>query len=225
MTAEALRALAAKLSPANRPPSRHPLDALRAAGYVHPSAHYTGSEVLLIPGARVFLGADSILLGRLVFHRPGSFYLGARSYVGPQTEIHVSTGVTIADDVMIAWGGTLIDTNNHSLWAAERADDVRIAGGRDGLTAADKDWTRIHCAPLHVGPRAWLGLRAIVLPGVTLGAGAIVGAGSVVTRDVPAWTVVAGNPARPIRTLSGPDRPGTGAAPANRRTEAQRCPP
>jgi maltose O-acetyltransferase len=54
--------------------------------------------------------------------------------------------------------------------------------------------------PIEIGDDAWLGGGAIVLPGVTIGEGAVVGAGSVVTRDVAAETVVAGNPARPLRT-------------------------
>jgi maltose O-acetyltransferase len=49
-----------------------------------------------------------------------------------------------------------------------------------------------------VGDRAWIGYRAIVLPGVSIGEGAVVGAGAVVSRDVPPFTIVAGNPARPI---------------------------
>ncbi|HEU0247399.1 MAG TPA: sugar O-acetyltransferase [Gaiellaceae bacterium] len=53
--------------------------------------------------------------------------------------------------------------------------------------------------PIFVGDDAWLGGGAIVLPGVTIGEGAVVGAGSVVTRDVEPETVVAGNPARPLR--------------------------
>jgi len=53
--------------------------------------------------------------------------------------------------------------------------------------------------PISIGDDAWLGGGAIVLPGVTIGAGAVVGAGSVVTRDVEPDTVVAGNPARPVR--------------------------
>lgn len=49
-----------------------------------------------------------------------------------------------------------------------------------------------------IGDRVWIGYRAIILPGVTLGEGAVVGAGAVVTRDVPPFTIVAGNPARKI---------------------------
>lgn len=52
--------------------------------------------------------------------------------------------------------------------------------------------------PVFIGNHVWIGYRAIVLPGVTIGEGAVVGAGSVVTRDVPAFAIVAGNPARLI---------------------------
>ena len=49
--------------------------------------------------------------------------------------------------------------------------------------------------PVKIGDRAWIGYRAIILPGVEIGEGAVVGAGAVVTRDVPPYTIVAGNPA------------------------------
>jgi maltose O-acetyltransferase len=54
------------------------------------------------------------------------------------------------------------------------------------------------CKPVVIGERCWIGGAAIILPGVNIGEGATVGAGSVVTKDVPAETTVAGNPARPI---------------------------
>jgi maltose O-acetyltransferase len=57
-------------------------------------------------------------------------------------------------------------------------------------------------APVEIGDYAWLGSRAMVLPGVTIGEGAVVAAGAVVTRDVPPYTVVGGVPARPMGTRS-----------------------
>ena len=55
--------------------------------------------------------------------------------------------------------------------------------------------------PIIVGDNVWIGTRAIILPGVTIGDGAVIGAGAVVTKDVPARSVAAGNPARILRTL------------------------
>ena len=87
--------------------------------------------------------------------------------------------IEIGDHVLLGPGVHLY-TATHPLDAAER---------RGGLELAK---------PIEVGDDAWLGGGAIVLPGVTIGARAVVGAGSVVTRDVSADERVAGNPARPI---------------------------
>lgn len=55
-----------------------------------------------------------------------------------------------------------------------------------------------------IGDRAWIAYRAIVLPGITIGEGAVVGAGAVVTKDVEPYTIVAGNPAQVIKMRSRP---------------------
>lgn len=64
-----------------------------------------------------------------------------------------------------------------------------------------KDIWRMSASQIRVGKNAWIGARANILPGVTIGEGAVVGTGSVVTKDVPAHTIVVGNPARVIRTI------------------------
>lgn len=72
------------------------------------------------------------------------------------------------------------------------------------LCTGTHDLSRPHLplqtATIEVGPDVFIGVRGLVLPGVILGEGSVVGAGAVVTRDVEPWTVVAGNPARPIKT-------------------------
>ena len=59
-------------------------------------------------------------------------------------------------------------------------------------------------APITIGDGCWIGARAIILPGVTLGRRVLVAAGAVVTRDVPDDSLVAGNPARVVRSLEYP---------------------
>ena len=61
-------------------------------------------------------------------------------------------------------------------------------------------------APIHIGKRAWIGSHATILPGVTIGDGAIVAAGAVVTKDVPAGVLAAGNPCKVIREITEEDR-------------------
>jgi maltose O-acetyltransferase len=90
--------------------------------------------------------------------------------------------ITIGEDVLIG-PGVRFYTPNHPL-----DPDDRRAG-----------YERV--APIAVGDNVWIGGSAVVLPGVTIGADSIVGAGSVVTKDVPPRVVVAGNPARVIREL------------------------
>jgi acetyltransferase-like isoleucine patch superfamily enzyme len=90
-------------------------------------------------------------------------------------------GIDIGDDVLIGPNVSLI-TAGHPLEPSQR---------RSGVTAA----------PIRIGRNVWIGAAAIVLQGVTVGEDAVVGAGSVVSRDVPAATLVAGAPARVVRSL------------------------
>lgn len=63
----------------------------------------------------------------------------------------------------------------------------------------------IAAAPVQIGSHAWIGFNSIILKGVTIGDRSVVAAGSVVTHDVPADTLVGGNPARVLRTIAEPE--------------------
>lgn len=95
----------------------------------------------------------------------------------------VCEGVTIEDEVFVGHGVMFIN------------DKYPRATTESGSLQSEADWV---CAPTLVRKRASIGSNATILCGVTIGEGALVGAGSVVTRDVPAGAVVAGNPARPV---------------------------
>lgn len=136
----------------------------------------------------------------LTIERGGaSFTLGERSFVGPG-QISCAARVDIGSDVMIAWDTTILDHGSHSLVYSERANDV------SNWLVGEKDWRHVRLAPVRICDKAWVGYRSTILPGVTIGEGAVVGAGSVVTKDVAPWTLVAGNPARLIRELSAGER-------------------
>ena len=64
-----------------------------------------------------------------------------------------------------------------------------------------QNWDGVESRAIKIGNHSWIGMHSIVLKGVQIGEGAIIAAGSVVTRDVPAWSVVAGNPAKPVKDL------------------------
>jgi acetyltransferase-like isoleucine patch superfamily enzyme len=108
--------------------------------------------------------------------------------------------VEIGNDVIIAWGVTISDHNSHSIKFSERSRDV------EHWITGKKDWSDVKIEPVRIMDKAWIGFNSIILRGVTIGEGAIVGAGSVVTKDVLPWTIVAGNPARVIREIPEHER-------------------
>ncbi|MDQ3741357.1 MAG: sugar O-acetyltransferase [Actinomycetota bacterium] len=108
--------------------------------------------------------------------------IGARSFVNFNAVFLDPAPITIGDDVQIASNVQLI-TATHPLDPVDRASGWELA------------------FPITIEDGAWLGAGVVVLPGRTVGREAVVGAGAVVTKDVPPRTVVAGNPARVIRRL------------------------
>jgi acetyltransferase-like isoleucine patch superfamily enzyme len=98
----------------------------------------------------------------------------------------ICEGVTVEDEVFVGHGVTFVN------------DRYPRATSASGALLTDADW---QCLPTVVRRRASIGSGATILCGVTIGERAIVGAGSVVTRDVPPATIVAGNPARILRKI------------------------
>lgn len=154
----------------------------------------------------IFIGDNSIVGCNFIFEsNHGSITIGKRSYIGGGTNLIARNDIIIGDDVTLAWGITLYTHNSHSLDWQERANDIAIISdnlrhGHDML--ANKNWDVVKSAPIIVKDKAWIGMNSIILKGVTIGEGAVVGAGSVVTKDVPPWTVVGGNPAIILKKLS-----------------------
>jgi galactoside O-acetyltransferase len=168
----------------------------------------------VVDPTRVSLGSGGVLAAELVFERPGHgrIRIGDRCHIGGNSKLISIEGIEIGDDVTIAWDCTLYDHDSHPLdWEHRRHDTPReytdLSDSGDPI--ANKDWSRVRSSAIVVERRAWLGFGVTVLKGVRIGEGAVVGAMSVVTRDVPPYTVVAGNPARVVRTA--PSQEGTSA--------------
>lgn len=101
-------------------------------------------------------------------------------------------------------GGTIYDHDSHSLNYLDRRNDINdelndIRLGNNFIK--NKDWSNVNSKPIKICNDAWIGMNVIILKGVTIGEGAVIGAGSVVTKDIPAWCVAVGNPAKVIRSL------------------------
>jgi acetyltransferase-like isoleucine patch superfamily enzyme len=149
-------------------------------------------------GCSIRIGAQSDVHAAIHMYQPHvQLTIGARTHVGWQTRIDLAAGLNIGDDVLIGWEVLLMDHDAHSLRFSERKDDV---------VHNHAHWERVKKSPITIQDKCWIGARATILKGVCLGEGAIVGVASVVTRDVPPWTVVAGNPARIIRELTEEER-------------------
>lgn len=143
------------------------------------------------------IGNDSIVQGIFIFEiESGKIKIGNRTFVGGGTFI-CTEQIIIGDDVLISWGCTVMDNDAHSLLSEERKNDV--AEWKKGLDEKQighyKNWTNIKRSSIFIKDKAWIGFNSIILKGVTIGEGAVVAAGSVVTKDVPDYAVVGGNPA------------------------------
>jgi len=116
------------------------------------------------------------------FWKPGpSIQIGDRVFIGRNTEFNICNGIMIADDCLIASGCTFVDSD-HGTDPDRPMNEQPMKG-----------------APIVLEENVWIGAQCMVLKGVRLGKGAVIGAGSVVTKSVPAGEVWAGVPARRLK--------------------------
>jgi maltose O-acetyltransferase len=121
--------------------------------------------------------------GNFTAINPGKIRIGANVAINPDVFLVAAAGITVGDYVVLSARCMLIDTGLE-------LDDPNPASARPHFGK-----------PIIVKDGVWIGAGAIVLAGVTIGENSVIGAGSVVTRDVPPFTVVAGNPARVIKQI------------------------
>lgn len=131
------------------------------------------AEILV--GNKVFLHRH-VKLSAWGTDQKAKISIGDRTYIGDRTEIHAGAHVSIGNDTVIAWDVCIMDRDYHKLNA-----DMEVY------------------KPVTIGNHVWIGCHSIILKGITVGDGAVVAAGSVVTHDVPPGALVGGNPARIIK--------------------------
>lgn len=154
------------------------------------------------------IGNDSVVKGSFIFENEnGVISIGSDTFIGGGVFISIDE-IRIGNDVLISWGCTFMDNNAHSLKWSERKNDVKDwkKGLDENKIGFYKNWENVKSAPIIIKDKAWLGFEVAVLKGVTIGEGAVVGSRSVVTKDVPDWTIVAGNPAQIIREIPENER-------------------
>ena len=186
----------------------------------NPSPWDTSRCEIPVP-ANVVLGENSAIVGdevsrRSVFQRfrslhapalvlgSGTIADGVAFNLGKNAIVRIGNGcrlydayliaeqeITIGDRVTVGWHATLVDSDLHPVEPADREIDVRaISPTGDGKRILGK------CARIDVGDDVWIGPLAVILKGVSIGAGAIIEPGAVITRDVPAGARMRGNPAQ-----------------------------
>ena len=151
--------------------------------------------------AAISVGRCSIVAGELfVFAHGGRITIGDWCYIGEGARLWSGAEILVGDRVLISHGVQVMDNLTHPLDAAARHEQFRAifqSGHPADIDLKDR--------PVRIHDDAWLGACCIVLRGVTIGEGAVVAAGAVVTKDVAPYTVVAGNPAQVVRTLEQAD--------------------
>jgi galactoside O-acetyltransferase len=152
----------------------------------------------------VTIGNDCMLDCQIAFESgEGEVVIGDRVYIG-NSKIICRTRIEFGSNIFVAWNAYFYDHDSHSMDYRLRQEDItqQLNDYRQGrYFIENKNWSVVDTAPIKICDNAWIGMNAIILKGVTIGEGAIVGAGSVVTKSVPAFTIVAGNPARIIKEV------------------------
>lgn len=129
--------------------------------------------------------------------------LGARCHVYPKAAIWAPWNLVCGDDAGIADGVEIYNVARVTIGRrAVISQGACLCSASHDYSDPTRDAFPLISAPIDIGDCAWVAARSIVLPGIRIGAGCVIGAGSVVTKDMPAHSVCAGNPCRVIRSSS-----------------------
>lgn len=146
----------------------------------HPGVRIGARVKLTGPGTYNLARGTHLAPDARIWVGPGATLTMAHgSKIGPRSVVNVESGLTIGDDTGISWEAQLMDTDFHP------------------ITRPNGD-TYAHTSAIQLGKHVLVGTRAMILKGVRVGDGAVIAAGSVVTRDVEAGEIVGGNPAKSL---------------------------
>jgi maltose O-acetyltransferase len=143
---------------------------------------------------QIILGKNVKISGRLTVAKKGKIIIGDYTMMGSRAMIQAEERIEIGRFGYIGPDSWIQDSNNHSIFAKDRMIDTLGAEyGIDGTKAIHK--------PIKIGNHVFIGRRAMILKGVTIGDRSIVAAYAVVTHDIPPDVIVAGNPARIVKRI------------------------
>lgn len=147
----------------------------------------------------IVFGDNVIFKGSIRCEQNGRCIIGNNVHVGDGTVLSVLSEVVIRDNVQISYGVSIFDNISHPLNAKSRHSQFCNIMK---LTGEEIDDFEISAKPIVIEKDAWIGFNSIIFKGVTIGEGAIIGAGTVITKDVPANAVMVGNPAKCVKFIN-----------------------
>lgn len=168
---------------------------LRGSGkvYIGPGHHFATK-----PGANIQIGKAVMIMQDCTIHLYGEVKIGDRCYFNRGCYVVSHEQLLIGDDCIFGQRVSIHDQDH-------RLEPVDVPPGERGYDSS----------PVIIEDNVWVGADAIILRGVTIGYGSVVAAGSIVTKDVPPKSLVAGVPAKVIKTLATSDSQESAAAAAN----------
>ncbi len=183
------------------PSNRFREDCRRLASFDDTVRLYEGSGIVnhSVPD-NLRIGSYTGVMGQLAIVTPdGQLEIGHHCSVGWGTRIWSQTSIEIGNYVLIAHLVDIHDSNAHSLdHLIRRRDPISVFEEQVPM-----DFSDVASKPVRIEDDVWIGFKSSIMKGVTIGTGAVVAAGSMVTKDVPPYTLVAGNPAQIVKELEG----------------------
>lgn len=155
------------------------------------------SKIVFKQGAskkNFIIKSNARIYGELSACLNGIIEIGTYTHIGPGTKILCVNSVKIGNYTTIAPNVKIIDNNNHPINPLDRKIMSVVPPG-----AKEKSWLYSENKPIFIGDLVWIGENSYILKGVTIGDNSIVAANSVVTKNVPANSMVAGNPAKVVK--------------------------
>ena len=146
----------------------------------------------------VSVGNHNTIGGAFLVYKDGQVRIGDNVYIGSNTIFECMNEITVEDNCIIANDVLLIDNNNHPVDPELRN---KMSQCNNFLTDELWSWAYAANAPIVIHKNVWIGRDVRIMKGVTIGEGSVVALGAIVTHDVPPYTGVDGNPAKPVKSL------------------------
>ncbi len=144
----------------------------------------------------ISLGNHCRVYGALQSQGDGTIRIGDHTCIYRKSVLGSVSSITVGNCVIISNHVHIYDNNNHPT-----SPKIRREMCKNGFDGDPWCWTHADSAPIVIEDNVWIGEYAAILKGVTIGTGAIVASHAVVTKDVPPYTIVAGNPARVVKEI------------------------